>query len=81
MINLIRTIRFILHWDFINYTAADTFLNYLENAECSIRCLFSVAKNSADFTFHFLDQNHSQCLREVALPFVQRVQEIEVNRQ
>ena len=81
MTNLIRTIRFILQWNFINYTAADTFLNYLENAECSIRCLFLGSQEFGRFHVQLLDQNHSQYLREVALPFVQRVQEIEVNKQ
>ena len=81
MINLIRTIRFILHWDFINYTAADTFQIILKMLNVVFDVFFLGSQEFGRFHVPLLDRNHSQCLREVALPFVQRVQEIEVNRQ
>ena len=52
----------------INYTAADTFLNYLENAEYSIRYLFLGSREFGRFHVPLLDQNHSLCLQEVTLP-------------
>ena len=53
----------------------------LFNQELGIPDAFLGSQEFGRFHVLLLDQNHSQCLQEVTLPFVQRVQEIEVNRQ